>query len=185
MDNKISQLIGITLTLFSLSAFAEDAPADKAAANPLTISTNAFLDQGAMPVLYTCDGKDVSPQLSWTGAPDKTQAYALILSDQDAPNGTYYHWVLYNIPKSVNTLDEGVKTAPAGASFGKNSMSKEQYNGPCPPKGKAHTYTFRLYALDTKLTLPKGADAAAVIKAMDKHIVGKVDLSAVYSRWIN
>jgi Raf kinase inhibitor-like YbhB/YbcL family protein len=151
----------------------------------MTLTTNGFLDQGTLPVLYTCDGKDVSPQLTWEGVPDKTQSLALILSDENAPKGTFYHWVVYNVPKSITSIDQGIEKSPGGSLFGKNSFDKEKYNGPCPPKGDSHTYVFRLYALDTKLSLPKGADAKTVLQAMDKHILGKVDLSAVYSRWIN
>jgi Raf kinase inhibitor-like YbhB/YbcL family protein len=185
MDIKVSLLLTTLMATFSFSALAEEAAATKPAANPMTLTTNAFLDQGSLPVLYTCDGKDISPQLSWDGAPDKTQSYALIFSDLNAPKGNFYHWVIYNVPKSVTTLPQAMDKAPSGSLLGKNSWEKEKYNGPCPPKGDSHTYVFRLYALDTKLTLPKGADATTVLQAMDKHILGKVDLSAVYSRWIN
>ncbi|HTM64200.1 MAG TPA: YbhB/YbcL family Raf kinase inhibitor-like protein [Gammaproteobacteria bacterium] len=149
----------------------------------LDISTNGFLDKMAIPTLYTCDGKDVSPQLSWTGVPAKTVSLALIMKDVDAPNGTFYHWVLFNIPKSMTELAEGA-TTPAGAAIGKNNFNKMGYNGPCPPKGSAHTYIFTLYAIDSKLNVPQDAEAPAVLAAMKNHIVGQADLSGVYSRWI-
>lgn len=165
---------------------ATDAPAPEAdKKDPFTMSTNAFLDQGALPVLYTCDGKDISPQLSWTNTPGNAKAFALVLSDKDVPDGTFYHWVVFNMPKNINNLPEAMKNAPAGAAIGTNSYQKQEYSGPCPPKGSAHTYFFKLYALDDKISVPKNADAAAVLKAMEKHIVGETELSVVYSRWIN
>lgn len=73
----------------------------------MTLVTNAFLDKMAMPTLYTCDGKDVSPQLSWTDAPAKTAALAIVMSDLNAPKLPFYHWVVYNIPKNTNELAQG------------------------------------------------------------------------------
>lgn len=171
-------LFAIMIGLFTFTAYAETAPA-----NPFTLTTNAFLDQGALPVVYTCDGKDVSPQFEWSGAPDKTQSFAFIMLDPNTSKGIFYHWILYNIPKSVSALPEG--KIPAGITVGKNGMNKVQYKGPCPPKGAAHNYIFTLYALDTKLTLESGADANAVLAAMQNHIISKTQLTAVYSRWIN
>lgn len=196
MYKNISRFIGIALTVLSFSAFAEEstpaaasaAPATEAAkpkAEPFAMSTNAFLDQGALPVLYTCDGKDVSPQLTWSNAPAKAKSFALVVSDKDAPDGVFYHWVVFNVPANIDNFPEGMKNAPAGAAFGTNSFKKQQYSGPCPPKGNAHTYFFKLYALDNKLQLPKNADAPQVLKAIEKHVVGETELSVVYSRWIN
>ena len=173
-------LITSLLMLVSISTHA-----DTPAAPTFTLNTTAFLDQNALPVLYTCDGKDISPEFDWTNVPAKTQSLALIASDPDAPGGMFYHWVIYNIPKSVTTIAEGADKMPAGVSLGKNSWGKTQYNGPCPPKDSVHSYLFTLYALDSKLTVPADADGKTVLAAMQKHIVGKVALTAIYSRWIN
>lgn len=178
MRKLLSILAGL-LSVMSFTVHAETPPE-----TPFTLTTTAFLDQGALPVLYTCDGKDISPQLDWVNAPAKTQSLALMLVDPDAPSGAFYHWVIYNIPKTVATFAEGQDKNPAGAIMGKNSWDKPQYNGPCPPKGSAHTYVFTLYALDTKLSIPAGADGKTVVNAMQKHILGKVELTTVYSRWI-
>lgn len=188
MDNKLCRIIGLALGLIAFNCHAEDAPAaktDKPATEPMSMNTNVFLDQGTLPVLYTCDGKDVSPQLTWANLPAKTQSLAIIMSDNDVDNGQFYHWVIFNIAKNVDNFAEGMKNAPSGATIGLNSYNKQQYNGPCPPKGGAHTYTFKLFALDSKLTLPNNADGAAVIKAMEKHTIAKAELSTTYSRWIN
>ncbi|EKD71013.1 MAG: hypothetical protein ACD_46C00298G0003 [uncultured bacterium] len=181
MRRLLLLLVVEILCVFSCVSFAEEA----APANPLALSTTGFLDQGTMPVVYTCDGKDMSPQFSWTGAPPKTQSLAFIVSDPTAPSGTFYHWVLYNIPTSVIEFPEGMDKVPAGVQVGKNSWNKARYNGPCPPKGSAHTYTFTLYALDTKLSVPAGADGKTVTNALAKHIIGKIEITAVYSRWLS
>lgn len=173
------QLLGfmaIWLLTSFIACYAEDPPP------AFTLNTNAFLSEGILPVLYTCDGKDVSPQLDWTNVPAKTETFALVFTDITLSEKPLYHWVIYNIPKTVTNLDEDLK--PTGMSVGKNTWDKQSYKGPCPPKGVLHTYTFTLYALDTKLSLPDGADVKAVFDAIKDHIVGKTELSLVYSRWI-
>ena len=178
------KLIGILACMvgsLATPAYADDA----AAAKTFTLATTAVLDEGAIPVLYTCDGKDIQPQFSWTNLPAKTQTLAILFTDPDAPGGIFYHWVLFNVAKATKNLPEGMPKAPAGAMLGKNSFAKTQYNGPCPPKGSAHTYIFTLYALDTKLSAPASADGKAVLDAMKGHIVGQAKLKTTYSRWIN
>lgn len=167
--------------LLATTAFAENT---ETPAPTMTITTNAYLDKMAIPTLYTCDDKNVSPQLSWSNVPAKTVSFTLIMKDVDAPSETFYHWILFNIPPSVSELAQG-GSVPTGAKSGKNSFGKMEYNGPCPPKGAAHTYIISLYALDTKLDLPDGADAKSVLDAMKDHIIGQVDLTGVYSRWIS
>ena len=172
-------LIGM-LCLFTNIAFAADTPPEAKPEETLAITSIAYLDKMQIPVLYTCDGKDTSPGLTWTTVPPKTASFAIIMKDEDAP---FYHWVLYNIPKSQAELASGA-ALPAGASAGKNSFGKNVYSGPCPPKGTAHTYVITLYALDSTLKLPADADAKRVLDAMKKHIVGQIDLTGTYSRWI-
>ena len=172
-------VITASLAISINPVYAEDAPADA-----FTITTNAFLDTGALPVLYTCDGKDISPQLEWTHVPAKTQSFALLLTDPDAPKGTFYHWVVYNLPGNTTSLSEDDQKLPAGTLVGKNSFDKPRYNGPCPPKGSAHNYSLTLYALDGKLNLPAGASGKEVETALQKHIIGKAVVTTVYSRWL-
>jgi Raf kinase inhibitor-like YbhB/YbcL family protein len=174
----IMLLSAILCTMSTLSS-AEDAPS-----TAFTLTTDAFLDTGPIPVLYTCDGKDLSPKLDWTNVPAKTKTMALLITDPTAPDGVFYHWVLSNIPTTVTGLEQGTTTPPAGIVKGKNSFNKDAYNGPCPPKGAAHTYLITLYALDNKLTLSGNATGAQVTKAMSKHVLGKAELTMVYSRWL-
>lgn len=176
MRRWLSILAGMFVAI-TLAAQAEEA-------KTFTLNTNAFLDEGVLPVLYTCDGKDISPQLDWTNIPAKTEAFSLIMTDPDAPGGTFYHWIVYNIPKNTTELAQGSNKLPAGALTGKNGFGKMQYNGPCPPKRSSHTYLITLYALDSKLDLTAGVDGKKVEEAIQKHIVGKVKLTAVYSRWL-
>ena len=150
-------------------------------AEAFTLSSAAFSDQDAMPILYTCDGKDISPALIWTNPPPATQSFALILADPDAPGGTWYHWVLYAIPKTIRELSEGIQLLPSRTIAGSNSWARTKYNGPCPPKGTKHRYIFTLYALDTPLTLPSRTDAIKLIAAMENHILETAELTAVYS----
>lgn len=168
------------ISLFSFPVFAEEA-----AKSAFALNTTGFLDENMIPVVYTCDGKDISPELSWSDAPQKTQSFTIILNDPDAPDGNFYHWIVYNIPKTVAKLDEGMQKLPSGTALGKNNFGDAGYNGPCPPKGSSHAYMYTLYALDAKLNLPANADGKAVEKAMENHILETKKLTAVYSRWIN
>lgn len=146
----------------------------------LTLHTTSFVDRSSLPATYTCDGKNISPQLSWSEIPPNTQSFVFILSDPDAPGGTFYHWVLYNIPASVNTLAEGMNRLPMNAKLGENSWNTAQYRGPCPPKGAIHTYLFTLYALDTMLMLPNGVNANTLLAAMQNHLLAQAELFAIY-----
>ncbi|MBV8801518.1 MAG: YbhB/YbcL family Raf kinase inhibitor-like protein [Gammaproteobacteria bacterium] len=163
---------------YSISSFADDAP------TTFTLTTNAFLDTGALPVLYTCDGKDSSPELSWSNPPAKTKSFVLIVSDPDAPNGTFYHWIVYNIPATTKELLEGTTTFPPNTLIGTNSKGEKKYSGPCPPRGSAHTYHLALYALDNTLTLPAGVEGKTVEASIKNHVLKKAEMTTVYSRWL-
>ncbi len=144
----------------------------------------AFSSGGNIPVMYTCDGDDISPPLRWGEAPEGTVSYALICEDPDAPAGNWVHWVVYNIPSVTTSLpeDAGGGEPPAGGILqGTNSWGRTGYGGPCPPSG-THRYFFRLYALDSMLELEAGADAAALREAMDGHVLAEAELMGRYPR---
>lgn len=170
-------IVSFLSIIFSGLLYAQDQ------ASAFTLTTDAFLDAGALPVLYTCDGKNISPQLSWTNSPPKTQAFALIIDDPDAKLDKKYQWVVYDLPANVADLTEGITTLPAGGMMGKNSDGKTVYAGPCPPKGTVNTYTLTLYALNQKLGLPANSDADTVLKALQSHTIQKASITMVYSRW--
>ena len=149
------------------------------------ISSTALPDGGMIPKKFTCDGADVSPPLNWTRAPAGTQSFALIMDDPDAPLGTWVHWVIYNLPADTKELPEEVEKQEqlaSGAIQGRNDFRRIGYGGPCPPPGKPHRYYFKLYALDTELTLKAGATKPELERAMKSHILGKTELKGRYGR---
>jgi Raf kinase inhibitor-like YbhB/YbcL family protein len=150
----------------------------------ISVSSNAFTEAGMIPSKFTCDGKDVSPQLAWTGIPAGAKSIALICDDPDAPSGTWVHWVVYNMPATAKELSEGVtgsRGLPAGAKQGINDFRKHDYGGPCPPSG-THRYYFTVYALDTALNLKDGATKKELLKAMEGHVVAQGRLMGRYKR---
>jgi len=152
---------------------------------PFQIATTAFSAGETIPKTFTCDGPDVSPQLSWKEAPVGTQSFALIMDDPDAPVGTWVHWVLYNVSANMTELPEGVEKQgqlASGALQGRNDFHKTGYGGPCPPPGKPHRYFFKLYALDTKLNLKAGGTKPDLERAMKGHILVETELMGRYGR---
>jgi Raf kinase inhibitor-like YbhB/YbcL family protein len=154
----------------------------------LTITSTAFASNAAIPSLYTCEGKDISPPLAWSGVPAGTQSLALIVDDPDAPDPaapkmTWVHWVLYDIAAAAGGLPEAVKSAalPAGTREGVNDWGRTGYGGPCPPIGR-HRYFHKLYALDTVLPELKRPDKAALEKAMQGHILAQAALIGTYQK---
>ncbi len=151
----------------------------------LQISSTAFSAGETIPKKFTCDGPDVSPKLVWNEPPAKTQSFALIMDDPDAPVGTWVHWVLFDLPGDTKELAEGVpkqEQLANGARQGRNDFGKIGYGGPCPPPGNPHRYFFKLYALDAKLNLKVGATKADVERAMKGHILAQGELVGKYGR---
>jgi len=150
----------------------------------LSITSESFAAQGEIPRKYTCEGDDVSPPLSWSGAPAGTKSLALIVDDPDAPDPkaprmTWVHWVLYNLPPTAAGLAKAVKTLPAGTQSGKNDWGRAGYGGPCPPIGR-HRYFHKLYALDTLLEGLATPTKAELERAMAGHILGQAELVGTY-----
>ena len=154
----------------------------------LTLESSAFKDGAPIPQKHTCDGEDLSPELSWSGAPKGTAALALICDDPDAPAGTWVHWVLYDVaPNEKGTLPAALQKEPElkeprGGRQGKNDFGRIGYGGPCPPRGKAHRYFFKLYALDRELALPPGKSKAEIEQAMKGHVLAEAKLMGTYQR---
>lgn len=146
-----------------------------------TLSSTAFRHDSLIPDVYTCDGKDISPQLKWEGAPSKTQSFTLIMDDPDAPMGTWDHWIVFNIPAETKEFSENIKSLPSGTKVGTNSWGRSDYGGPCPPD-REHRYDFKLFALDKTLDLPTGASKHDVLKAMKGHVLGETELMGRYDR---
>ncbi len=145
----------------------------------LKVTSPTFGEGETIPAKYTCDERDLSPQLDWNSVPQGTQSLALIVDDPDAPVGTWVHWVLFDLPPDLVSLPEG---ASGTGTQGTNSFKKLTYGGPCPPTGSPHRYYFKLYALDTLLNLEEGASKAELEKAMQGHILAQGQLMGKYGR---
>lgn len=150
----------------------------------MKLSSSAFVEGGLIPKTYTCDGVDISPPLSWSDVPAGAKSLALICDDPDAPVGTWVHWVAFNLPPTVTGLPEGLraeKQLPAGGVQGTNSWKRVGYGGPCPPSG-VHRYFFKLYALDTTLSLGNQATAKELLAAMKGHVLAEAETMGRYKR---
>ncbi|MBD3317311.1 MAG: YbhB/YbcL family Raf kinase inhibitor-like protein [Chitinivibrionales bacterium] len=150
----------------------------------MDVRSSAFSAMETIPAMYTCDGEDVSPPLSWSGIPQETESIVLIADDPDAPVGTWVHWVAYNIPPRISELESDIPptdSLPTGGIQGKNSANKIGYHGPCPPSG-IHRYFFKVHALDTTLELLAGSTKKQVVEAMNGHVLASGELVGLYGR---
>ena len=151
----------------------------------LALSSKSFPNGGDIPKKFTCDGEDVSPDLSWNEAPAGTKSFALLADDPDAPVGNWNHWVLWNVPPESRSLPEGVSKLarlPDGAQQGLNDFRKVGYNGPCPPPGKPHRYYFKLFALDAKLALKEKSGKPELEAAMKGHVLAQAEWMGLFKR---
>ncbi|HET9180070.1 MAG TPA: YbhB/YbcL family Raf kinase inhibitor-like protein [Terriglobia bacterium] len=149
------------------------------------IESAAFKQGAFIPPRFSCSGENVSPPLKWTDPPAGARSFALIVDDPDAPAGTWTHWVVFNLPAQSRALDENAPKQDKlsnGALQGLNSFESVGYGGPCPPPGKAHRYFFRLYALNTVLSVQPRADREDVLSALKGHTVGEAQLMGVFKR---
>ncbi|HEY5982739.1 MAG TPA: YbhB/YbcL family Raf kinase inhibitor-like protein [Anaerolineales bacterium] len=176
----------VALLALALASCAGPSPAtDEASEVPmtLTLTSTAFAAGEAIPAVYSCDGKGISPPLAWSGAPAGTKSFALIMDDPDAPLGTFVHWVIYNMPSASAVLVEAVAkdvVLPDGSLQGPNSIGRAGYTGPCPPGG-THRYFFKLYALNTTLE-SGGLGKDQLLKAMQGHILAQGELMGTFTR---
>jgi Raf kinase inhibitor-like YbhB/YbcL family protein len=159
-------------------------PIDPKAAK-LSVESDAFSNGGTIPKRHTADGEDVSPPLSWSGAPAGTRSFAVLCEDVDDPGGKFAHWVLFNMPASAQSLPENVaKNADLrdGSRQGANDFHKLGYGGPSPPKGRPHRYAFRVYAVDTMLDQPAGATRDQIRAALKGHVLAAGAVAGQYGR---
>ena len=152
----------------------------------MQLTSTSFENQKSFAKKFTCDGEDISPALEWSGVPEGTKSFALIVDDPDAPDPanpkmTWVHWVLYNIPVTASSLPEAVTALPPGTKEGLNDWKRTGYGGPCPPIGR-HRYFFKLYALDSVLPDLGEATKAKVEEAMASHILEEATLIGTYQR---
>jgi Raf kinase inhibitor-like YbhB/YbcL family protein len=143
-----------------------------------SITAPAFAQGQPIPARFALAGNNLSPELKVENVPDKARTLVLIVDDPDAPAGLWTHWLVWNLSADTHSIAEA--NLPDGAREGKNSFGNVRYDGPSPPSG-THRYFFRLYAIDTTLSLPTGSSRATLEAAMDGHIVGTTKIFGTYS----
>jgi hypothetical protein len=153
----------------------------------LDVRTTAFPADGAIPRRHTCDGEDLSPAISWSGAPESTREFAIVCDDPDAPGGTFAHWVIWGIPGTVSSLSEGIRAGNRvpdleSALQGTNGFRVHGYRGPCPPPGKPHHYRFHVYALADRIDLPAGSTVERLRSSMNGHVAAEGEIVGTYGR---
>ena len=146
----------------------------------MKISSPNFSNNEFIPFEFTCEGKDVNPELYIEDVPKEAKSLVLIVDDPDAPMGTWTHWTLWNISPDTKVIKSG--EMPVGAVEGQTDFGRPGWGGPCPPKGNPHRYFFKLFALDTLLDLEYGASRKDLEKAMEGHILDKTELIGLYQR---
>lgn len=151
----------------------------------LKITGSPFQNGEYIPVKYTCEGANISPSLKWTNNIPGVKTFVLIVDDPDAPGGDFVHWLVYNIPANITSLNADVtstRNVPEEVLQGTNSFGRLGYMGPCPPPGNAHRYYFRIYALNSALKLKSGAEKNKLLKAMQGHIIAEGQLMGKFKR---
>ena len=145
----------------------------------MKIESDIFINNGKIPVEYTCDGNRIQPPLKIFDVPTEAKSLALIVDDPDAPSGDFVHWIVWNIDPKTVIIENG--NVSEEAIEGYTSLNKPGWVAPCPPSG-IHHYNFKLYALDIILSIPKSSNKTDLILAMDKHIINNATLVGLYGR---
>ena len=150
----------------------------------MQLTSTVFANGNDIPARFTCDGKDLSPPLAWSGAPPGTRSFAIICSDPDAPSGIWYHWAAFDIPHNVEALDEHFRPGSTKIREAVNDFGRKGYGGPCPPRGHGrHHYHFTLYALDVQhLDISTSARCDDVEEAVTGHTIATAKLTGLYAR---
>jgi len=184
-------MIAFTQTLASLFIAALAAAGT---AHGFVLGSPAFASGGTIPHQYSysghgCDGRNTSPELVWSAAPEGTVSFALTVFDPDARGGVgWWHWVAFDIPAQVTRLQTNAGSGsgdlmPEGAVQGRNDFQTIGYGGPCPPPGSPHHYHFTLYALDERLAgLSPLTSGPTLVKAMRGHVLAKAELMGLFAR---
>lgn len=143
----------------------------------MKLMSKDFVDKGNIPSEFTCDGKNISPELSWKDVPEETKSFALAVVDPDAAGGMWIHWLVYNISKTLRKIDRG--NLPSGAKEVENDFGRRSYGGPCPPSG-THRYLFTLYALNTQNL--ENLNKRDFFEKVKKHSIEKAEIMGLYKR---
>ena len=185
---KLRFLLVLIAALIPSAPMMQGVHAEEDKAMTLKLTSTAFVHEGGIPKIHTCEGQDVSPPLAWSGVPANAKSLVLIVDDPDAPDPaapkmTWVHWVLYNIPASATGLPQGVspKDLPESTLQGTSDFQRTGYGGPCPPIGR-HRYFHKLYALDVVLPDLKNPRKQDVEKTMKRHVIEQAVLIGSYQK---
>jgi len=152
----------------------------------MELTSSAFSNKEQIPLVNTCEGEDLSPPLSWSGVPEVAKTLALVMDDPDAPNGTFTHWVVYNLPPQPPTLEEGAslnERLSEGLREGFNSFGNQGYGGPCPPRGAGeHRYFFRLYAVNQELSFTGRVTRDQLMDTIEGRTIDQAELMGRFAR---
>jgi Raf kinase inhibitor-like YbhB/YbcL family protein len=143
----------------------------------MKLRSKDFEDNKSIPSEFTCDGRDVSPQLSWEDIPEGTKSFALSVTDPDFSGGTWMHWLVCCISKDVRKIERA--SLPDRAIEVLNDFGKKSYGGPCPPYG-THRYFFTIYALDTESI--EGLNKRNFLDRIEQHTIEKAEIKGLYKR---
>jgi Raf kinase inhibitor-like YbhB/YbcL family protein len=182
----IGYLILLLFVYFAVQKNISPVTLEKTYDNATTMNNNvqflihspAFQHEQRIPEKYTCDGDNISPPLAIENIPSRTASMVLIVDDPDASQGTWDHWIVFNIPRDVTRIPENIKSL---GMEGNTSWGTMGFGGPCPPNGN-HRYYFRLFALDTTLRLKQGSSKAEILESMKGHIIAESILMGTYVR---
>ncbi len=141
---------------------------------------SVFENEERIPEKYTCDGLNINPPLEISNIPEGTKTLALIVEDIDVPEGTFVHWIMWNIPPETTKIEENY--SPSEAIQGTNDFGERNYMGPCPPSSRTHKYQFKVYALDTSLDVPIDIKKESFKKTIKEHVLSQAVLTGLYSR---
>jgi Raf kinase inhibitor-like YbhB/YbcL family protein len=157
--------------------------ADAKTKEPLKVTSATLTADGYIPLINTGYGKNISPQVSWSKGPAGTQSYLLIVEDASAgmDRKGVLHWLAFNIPASVTSLEEGIAKLPAGMVQGAGQRGDIGYQGPHTPAGYTFHYAIQIFALDKTLDLATGASRDSVWEAMSGHVLAKGDVIGLYT----
>lgn len=194
MDNKIikylnkflikKHLVILSIILLIVSKNLAQTNMQDNKMEKINLTSSSFNSGELIPPKYTCDGKNISPALSWDKPSDEIKRFAIIVEDPDSPGGTFVHWVVYNIPSDIKNLTEDItpiKNIPDEVLLGTNSFGHIGYGGPCPPS-ETHRYIFKIYGLSNAVHLEAGAEKGELMRAMQKYIIAEGELVGKYSR---
>lgn len=147
----------------------------------LVVRSEAFADGGNLPKRHTCDGEEVSPPLKWEEVPEGATELVLLVTDPDAPNREFTHWIVGGLDPGLGGLEEG--QVPEDAVEGSNDFNERGYGAPCPPEeDTAHRYVFALYALDEPLGMEPGASVDEIRDALEETALANGELVGTYTR---